>query len=81
MDSSTLSTLTRLVLGWNRFEFEDKPFLKVRGTAISTKMAPIYISKFTAFLESNFFSSRSIKPSYFKICIELHLATLRGRTT
>lgn len=70
IDSSTLSTLTRLLLNLNHFEFEDKYFLQVSGTPMGTQIAQNYASIFVASLKSNFLSSQAIKPAYFKRYID-----------
>ena len=54
--------LARLVLKSNIFEFDDKLFLQLLGTAIGTKMAPNFSNVFMDRLERNFFASSSYKP-------------------
>ena len=44
--------LAELVLTLNAFQFEDKYFLQIKGTAMGTRMAPSYANLFTAKLEN-----------------------------
>lgn len=66
LDEDTLSTLLRLVLGYNNFEFDEKHFLQISGTAMGTKMAPNYANIFMASLEEPFLAARPLKPLIYK---------------
>ena len=44
--------LAKLVLNNNIFEFSDKPYKQFCGTAINTKFAPKFSSKFALFMEA-----------------------------
>ena len=51
ISSDTLIELAEIVLKNNLFEFDQKTFKQVRGTAIGTKFAPPYAILFMADLE------------------------------
>ena len=59
----TLIELTELVLKNNIFEFSDKTYKQIRGTAIGTKFAPPYAVLFMAALEEKILSKVKKKPS------------------
>ena len=54
--TDTLIELTELVLKNNIFEFSDKTYKQIRGTAIGTKFAPPYAVLFMAALEEKILS-------------------------
>lgn len=66
LDEDTLSTLLRLVLSKNNFEFDNKHFLQINGTAMGTRMAPNYANIFMASIEEPFLAARSLKPLMYK---------------
>ena len=61
--TDTLIELTELVLKNNIFEFSDKIYKQIRGTAIGTKFAPPYAVLFMATLEEKILSKVKKKPS------------------
>ena len=61
--ADTLIELAELVLKNNIFEFADKTYKHIRGTAISTKFAPLYAVLFMAALEETILSKVKKKPS------------------
>ena len=61
--TDTLIELTELVLKNNIFEFSDKTYKQIRGTAICTKFAPPYAVLFMAVLEGKILSKVKKKPS------------------
>ena len=52
-DKMTLppNTMTKLVLEQNYFQFADRMYHQIQGTAMGTKMAPSYANIFMAELE------------------------------
>ena len=54
ISSETLIELAKIVLKNNFFEFDQKTFKQVRGTAVGTKFAPPYAILFMADLEEKF---------------------------
>ena len=54
ISSDTLIELAEIVLKNNFFEFDQKTFKQVRGTAIGTKFAPPYAILFMDDLEEKF---------------------------
>ena len=54
ISSDTLTELAEIVLKYNIFEFDEKTFKQVRGTAIGTNFAPPYAILFMADLEAKF---------------------------
>ena len=61
--TDTLTELTELVLKNNIFEFSDKTYKQIRGTAIGTKLVPPYAVLFMAGLEEKILSKVKKKPS------------------
>lgn len=66
LDKDTVETLLNLVLKYNHFEFEDKHYLQISGTAMGTKMAPNYANIFMASLEIPFLANSAVKPIFYK---------------
>ena len=62
ISSDTLIELAEIVLKNNIFEFDEKTFRQVRGTAIGTKFAPPYAILFMADLEEKILSAFEEKP-------------------
>lgn len=69
-DGHVVATLARLVLELNTFEFNNKYFRQVSGTAMGTKMAPNYANIFMGKLESQFLSECPVKPLIYKRFID-----------
>ncbi|CAN7951906.1 unnamed protein product [Ixodes pacificus] len=69
-DGYTVSILTRLVLELNSFEFHDKFFLQISGTAMGTKMAPNYANIFMGSIESKFLSHQRLTPLFYRRYID-----------
>ena len=69
-DGHVVATLARLVLELNTFEFHNKYFRQVSGTAMGTKMAPNYANVFMGKLESQFLSECPVKPLIYKRFID-----------
>ena len=61
--TDTLIELAELVLVNNIFEFSDKTYKQIRGTAIGTKFAPPYAILFMADLEEKIFNKVKKKPN------------------
>ena len=61
--TDTLIELAELVLKNNIFEFSDKTYKQIHGTAIGTKFAPPYAVLFMAALEEKILSKGKKKPS------------------
>lgn len=66
IESETLETLLTLVLNYNHFEFDQKHFLQISGTAMGTKMAPNYANIFMASLEIPFIEKQQNKPLFYR---------------
>src|SRR5215813_2514280 len=60
--SDTLCVLTELVLKNNFFEFNNKHYIQVQGTAMGTKMAPNYANIFMGHLENRILECTELKP-------------------
>ena len=58
----TLIDFLRLILTLNNFEFDDKNYLQVQGTAIGTAMAPNYANLFMGKVERNLLSQTPQPP-------------------
>ena len=54
--TDTLIELAKLVLKNNSFEFSDKTYKQICGTAVDTKLAPSFAVLFMAVLEENILS-------------------------
>ena len=57
--SDTLCVLTELVLKNNFFEFNNKHYIQVQGTAMGTKMAPNYANSFMGHLEHRIWNAQN----------------------
>ena len=66
----TMSDLLRIVLQQNYFQFADKMYHQIQGTAMGTKMAPSYANIFMAELEEKLLSQYPIKPLLWKRYID-----------
>lgn len=60
--TSFLLSLARFILEKNNFQFQDKHYLQIKGTAMGTRMAPSYANLYMGRLERNFLKSQSCKP-------------------
>ena len=69
-DTNTLVTLLEIVLKNNTFEFNNKSFIQLQGTAMGTKLSPAYANIFMNKLEQTILSSAPFKPSYYKCYID-----------
>ena len=69
-DTNTLVTLLEIVLKNNTFEFNNKSFIQLQGSAMGTKLAPAYANIFMNKLEQTILSSAPFKPSYYKHYID-----------
>ncbi|XP_064461611.1 uncharacterized protein LOC135371549 [Ornithodoros turicata] len=66
IDPLALSKLVNLILKNNNFEFDSQHYLQISGTAMGTKMAPIYANIFMGTLEEKFVEGRERKPALYK---------------
>ena len=51
---SDVKDITKFILNHNYFTFDDQFYLQTHGTAMGTKMAPVYANLFMAYLEERF---------------------------
>lgn len=70
MPPGTMSDLLKIVLGRNYFQFADKMYHQVQGTAMGTKMAPAYANLFMAELERELLADSPITPLLWKRYID-----------
>ena len=70
MPPGTMSDLLKIVLTHNYFQFEDKMYHQVQGTAMGTKMAPAYANLFMAELENELLANSAITPLLWKRYID-----------
>lgn len=66
INEHALTTLLDLVLRYNYFQFENKHYLQISGTAMGTKMAPNYANLFMAALEGPFLEAQPVRPLIYK---------------
>ena len=66
----TMADLLGIVLEQNYFQFADKMYHQVQGTAMGTKMAPSYANIFMAELEERLLDNYPIKPLLWKRYID-----------
>ena len=59
-------TLVDFILKHNLFVFDDEQYLQINGTAIGTKMVPIYANIFMYYVENTFLSSFNLQPTGIK---------------
>ena len=62
ISNNTLVELAEIVLKNNIFEFDEKTFRQVHGTAVGTRFAPLYAILFMADLEEKIVSAFKKKP-------------------
>ena len=60
--TETLCDLLRIILTMNNFEFDDKHYLQIHGTATGNKMAPSYANLFLAKFETDALSHAPHQP-------------------
>ena len=66
----TMTDLLRIVLEQNYFQFADRMYHQIRGTAMGTKMAPSYANIFMAELEEKLLDNYPKKPLLWKRYID-----------
>ena len=69
-DISILICLLEIVLKNNTFEFDNKFYKQLQGTAMGTKLAPAYANIFMGKLEHDILSQAPLKPSFYKRYID-----------
>ena len=67
---STMTDLLKIVLTKNYFQFADRMYHQIQGTAMGTKMAPAYANIFMAELEEHLLDNYPIKPILWKRYID-----------
>ena len=70
----TMTDLLNIVLQQNYFQFADKIYHQIQGTAMGTKMAPSYDNIFMAESEGKLLANYPIKPSLWKRYIDKHFS-------
>ncbi|XP_054272548.1 uncharacterized protein LOC128992830 [Macrosteles quadrilineatus] len=60
--TSFITQLIKFILEKNYFQFQDKHFLQIKGTAMGTRMAPSYANLYMGNYEEKFLSSREHLP-------------------
>ena len=79
VSTESLCELADIVLKNNIFEFDEKTYRQLRGTAIGTKMAPPYAILFLAELEEKFIESRELKPEvWFRYIDDIFMIWTHG---
>ena len=68
--AETLRHLLELVLKLNTFEFNEKYYLQIFGTAMGSKLAPAYANTFMGRLEVAILDSSPTKPTYYRRFID-----------
>ena len=66
----TMSDLLKIVLTKNYFQFSDKMYHQIQGTAMGTKMAPAYANLFMAELEETLLDNYPTDPMVWKRYID-----------
>ena len=66
----SLRKILRLILQENSFEFNDKNYLQIHGTAMGTKMAVAFANIFMASVETKIISQSKTKPLEWKRYID-----------
>ncbi|XP_071489266.1 uncharacterized protein [Diadema antillarum] len=64
-DIDDITSMTEFILKHNYFEFDGKHYLQRKGTAMGTKMAPVYANIYMAVLEEDFLSKCTLQPSMY----------------
>ena len=68
--NTSICKLLELVLTTNNFEFDDKDFLQVGGTAMGTKLAPSFANLFMGDFEEKFVYTYRLQPFLWKRFID-----------
>ena len=68
--TETLCDLLRIILTMNNFEFDDKHYLQIHGTATGNKMAPSYANLFLAKFETDALSHAPHQPHTWRRYID-----------
>ena len=68
--NASICNLLKLVLTTNNFEFDNKHFLQIGGTAMGTKLAPSFANIFMADFEEKFVYTHPLKPLIWKRFID-----------
>ena len=76
-----MKDLLDIVLKQNYFQFSDKMYHQVQGTAMGTKMAPSYANIFMAELEEQLLANYPIEPALWKRFIDDILCIWPGPTS
>ena len=66
----SLRKILRLILQENSFEFNDKNYLQIHGTAMGTKMAVAFANTFMASVETKIINQSKTKPLEWKRYID-----------
>ena len=79
VSTDSLCELAEIVLKNNIFEFDEKTYRQLRGTAIGTKMAPPYAILFLAQLEEEFLKNCRFKPKvWFRYIDDIFMVWTHG---
>ena len=78
--TQSLREILRLVIQENSFEFNDKNYLQIHGTAMGTEMAVAFASIVMSSVETEIISQSSTKPLVWKRYIDDTEKTLNGVT-
>ena len=65
-----LTNLLEIVLKNNTFEFDNKCYKQLYGTAMGTKLAPTYVNTFMGYIEDKFLSQQHLVPLYYRRFID-----------
>ena len=65
-----ICNLLHLVLTCNNFQFDNKHYLQVGGTAMGTKLAPSFANIFMGWFEDNFVYTYTLQPLFWKQYID-----------
>ena len=65
-----LTNLLEIVLKNNTFEFNNKCYKQLYGTAMETKLAPSYANTFMEYIEDKFLSQQHLVPLYYHWLID-----------
>ena len=76
-----MKDLLDIVIKQNYFQFADKMYHQVQGTAMGTKMAPSYANIFMAELEEQLLANYPIEPALWKRFIDDILCIWPGPTS
>ena len=69
-ESGFIADLAKLVLECNYFEFDNKTYHQVSGTAMGTRMAPNYATIFMHYIEEKILNTSPLKPKIWKWFID-----------